>query len=167
MPWKSKSVFFPLLNSPTPKMQWTVILFFSFRLLQSSMSPQASFLPVASLQTKNYDYTHNRSTRSRSRNGRHNGQDPVPKEVVAWIQQSISVREDLTMPNFTEEFGYYLSHNAHRAFLNAMNCSIVPRTLRNPVLERYKIWLCNLGNAFWESRSAMSQIDISTNKAVK
>ncbi|KAF9917439.1 hypothetical protein FBU30_000749 [Linnemannia zychae] len=35
------------------------------------------------------------------------------------------------------------------------------------MLRKYNDWLSNSGDAFWESRSAMLQIDISTNKAVK
>ncbi|KAF9396714.1 hypothetical protein BGX21_009422, partial [Mortierella sp. AD011] len=48
-----------------------------------------------------------------------------------------------------------------------MNCSIVPQRVRKRVLEKYENWRNNHGDAFWASRSALSQIDISTNTAVK
>ncbi|KAF9316855.1 hypothetical protein BG006_003459, partial [Podila minutissima] len=71
------------------------------------------------------------------------------------------------MPLFAEKFEYYLSHDADQAFLNAMNCSVIPQSLRNAVLDKYKTWQHNKGDAYWASQSAISQIDISTSKAVE
>ena len=96
-----------------------------------------------------------------------NHQESVPLEVLRWIQQRTSSSKEISMPLFAEKFESYLSEDAHQAFLNALNCSAVPQSLRNALRDKYYAWQRNQGDAYWASRSAMSQIDISTSKAVK
>ncbi|KAF9579052.1 hypothetical protein BGW38_004852 [Lunasporangiospora selenospora] len=85
-----------------------------------------------------------------------NCQESVPLEILRWIQQRTALNKEISMPLFAEEFKYYLSEDAHHAFLNALNCTAVSQSLSIALGDKYYAWQRNQGDAFWASRSANS-----------
>ncbi|KAF9119394.1 hypothetical protein BGX30_003868, partial [Mortierella sp. GBA39] len=106
---------------------------------------------------------------SKKRNSNKNNNDDIGSQPVAplvWFQKMLALGEEITMSGFVEAFGYTSEQDAHSAFSYPLSSSEIPRSVRTKLTGEYERWRRNEGAAYWASRAADYQIEVSTKKTV-
>ncbi|KAF9084849.1 hypothetical protein BGX27_003691, partial [Mortierella sp. AM989] len=73
-------------------------------------------------------------------------------------------KKEISMPKFSEYYGYTCEQDAREAFSNTLFLSEVPKSFRAALKKRYEEWRRNEGAAYWASKAVDYKIEVSTKK---
>ncbi|KAF9581118.1 hypothetical protein BGW38_001986 [Lunasporangiospora selenospora] len=99
--------------------------------------------------------------------GKKQEDEPVPSGMIAWAHKIIDRKEEITMVNFSNAFGFTREEDAHVALMSLLSSHLLPARARNAAIKTYELWRKNEGIVFWAWRSAGRKVDVSTGMTVE
>ncbi|KAF9925649.1 hypothetical protein BGZ65_007638 [Modicella reniformis] len=101
---------------------------------------------------------------SKTRSNNDDDIDLQPGTALAWFRKKLVSREEISMPEFSKEFGYVHEQDAHAALSHALSSSEIPQLARTKFTTEYETWRRNEGAEYWASRITDHKIEVSTKK---